>query len=707
MLTKALRQLDEGFARATPYVLRTLAWPVLIAVALGSAVFSYRHQGQLGLVATNKLPQPARVEALWHFAVAALLILAVYGVAAAVVRWRSGCWQTPRVLARVNRALAFVMAAPFAAILLTPNIESKSPKLALFYIAIAGACCVPSFMMLGRPDTLDEPEPSVLTRRMDRVWDVVALVLVALMFVAYGWFFTRIAVNNHQAFVTRTIDLGYYDNIFYQSIHGRPLDCTLMQQGNHVAAHFDPILVLLSPLYLLYPRAELLLGLQSFWLAAGVLPAYLLGRHVLSSRVAGVVMAAVYALHPALHGANMYEFHSLTLITPLVLFLLYFLETERKKSYWVTLILLLLVREDVPLLMCFVAVSIILSGRRGYARLGWMTILVSLAYFAMAKLLVLHSSDLFNEGSPSYGFAYYFRDMIPNKHGVRGMLISLVTNPTFVVSHVLSEEKVEFLLKMFLPLALLPLWARPRRFLLVYGLVFTLLASRKPVFTTHFQYAMLLLPFLVGLTPIAIRRLRDGRAPALLGVAPDQLATGLVGLVLVTSVLTSWKFGGIIENTSFRGGFSRVVRQLNDAQREKFRKVHELAAKMEPGAGVTTTNSLGPHVSNRPHVYLYRQARVKESHYVFVDERELKGKRKEWHQRRIRRGELELLDGFSTIKLYRYHPDKQQTGAKDDGKAEPAKPGDKRAPARPTPGKAGPNGEPGEIEDDRGDEESD
>ena len=39
--------------------------------------------------------------------------------------------------------------------------------------------------------------------------------------------------------------LGYYDNIFFQSIHGKPLGCSMIKSGYHGSAHFDPLLVLL------------------------------------------------------------------------------------------------------------------------------------------------------------------------------------------------------------------------------------------------------------------------------------------------------------------------------------------------------------------------------------------------------------------------------------------------------------------------------
>src|SRR6185369_6347467 len=151
------------------------------------------------------------------------------------------------------------------------------------------------------------------------VRSILAAAAVVLLWIGFGGLFSYISLVNHHALNTRTIDLGYYDNIFYQSSHGHPLACSFIKAGYHGSAHFDPLLVVLSPLYLLYPRAETILVLQAVWLGSGVVPVYLLARDKTESRVAGLVVAAMYAAYPALHGANMYEFHSLTLLSPLVL----------------------------------------------------------------------------------------------------------------------------------------------------------------------------------------------------------------------------------------------------------------------------------------------------------------------------------------------------------------------------------------------------
>jgi uncharacterized membrane protein len=685
MLKKALRHIDEGVSRLAVLALRSFVWPIVVSIAAGSGAWMIFHQDRLGLYHSNKLPEPERLSMLWWVGPAFVGVLLIHAIVGLVVRIRTGAFQSMRVTHRVNQATSFLIATPFVAALMTPHLESKRAILTMFYVIVAGLCFVPTLMLMAREPLLDEPLTDPGWR--ERIGRYLVPLVLVLMFAGYGLFFSNLAITHHHALGTRTIDLGYYDNIFYQSIHGRPLACSFLKAGHHGSAHFDPILVVLSPLYLLYPRAELLLVLQSFWLASGVFPAYLIGRDVLRSRYAGLVIAAVYALHPALHGANMYEFHSLTLIAPPVIWALYFLETGRTKAYWGTLALLLLIREDVPLLMCFVAAYAILSRRPGYTRLGWVTVIVCLAYFGFVKTVFMTSADILNAGPESYGFSYYYREMIPNKTGFRGMLVSLFTNPSFVLKHIFEEEKVEFLLQLFVPMALLPLFAKPGRFMLLYGSIFTLLATRKPVYQVGFQYAMLLLPVMVSLTPVGLRRLQEGRAPGLLRMTRSQLTTVFLGGLIVLSLLTSWRFGGLWKNEAFRGGFSRVVRELNDKRRERYEAVKEMVDKIEPGAGVTVTNKTGPHVSNRKHVYLYRQKKVKESHYVFIDLRDLKGRYRAWHDRRVKRGELELVQEHQTIKLYRFHPEYEHRDAApgdDEGEDDlPKKP--KPSKPKPTP----------------------
>ncbi|MGK3968897.1 DUF2079 domain-containing protein [Sorangium sp. So ce118] len=671
-LSSALAKLDGATERLARAALTLAPWPILYGMSIAVTAWVFTHPSRLAPLDTNKLTE---LERRWMAGGAVAAIVGVglaYFLVMLARRSLTRSWAFVNTVGRLNRALVPLLALPFAAALKLPNIEKDSPKTAIFFAAVAAAMVGAGVYAWGRsaiPDAareLDEapapgaPERGDAARAADDRSAALAragrwlapLALVAL-WAGYGLFFSRLAITNHHALHTRTPDLGYYDNIFYQSIHGRPLGCSWLRAGYHGSAHFDPILVLLSPLYLIYPRAEFLLVLQSVWLGAGVVPVYLLARDKLEHRGKAILLAAVWALYPALHGANMYEFHSLALISPLVVWLLYFYETGRDRLYWTTLAALLLCREDVSLLMCFIGLYAIFDRRAGRTRLGWVTIATSLVYFVIVKLFFMTSAGIIMSGKDAYSFAYYYEELMPNRSGLGGLLISLLTNPVFALKVMLEEPKILFLLQLFVPLCFLPFFARPGRWMLAYGLLFCLLASRDAVFSIHFQYSSILFPIAFALTPIALRGAADSAPAAYLGLDGRRLSRALLAAVLVASALVSWKFGGLVENASFRGGFSRVARKLTPDQQATYAWVRKQVEAIPPGAIVGATSKMGPHVSNRKEAYFYPGERAALVQYVLLDEGELKGKDLERHNAAVKRGELMEVDRLKKMALFK------------------------------------------------------
>ncbi len=418
------------------------------------------------------------------------------------------------VASDLNKRFFPLLALPLVAALALPNIEKDAPKQALFYAFVVSLLVARGAYAWARPANAPIEIAGDDAPVRPAAWHRYAAgAAVAALGIGYGLFFSRLSIINHHALNTRVIDLGYYDNIFYQSIHGHPLGCSFIKAGYHGSAHFDPLLILLSPFYLFYPHAEFLLVLQAFWLGAGVIPLYLGTYAKLGRRLPGVILCALYLLYPALQGANLYEFHSLTLITPVMMWMLYFLETKNLAAYWPTFAIALLTREDISLLSCFVGAYAILLDRGKLRRAGWMTIGISIAYFVFIKRAFMTSPDIFMSGKDSYSYAFNYEDLIPNKTGLGGMLVTLVTNPVFLLKTIVAEAKVQYFLTLFVPVAFLPFFDKPGRLMLLYGLLFTLLASRTAVFSPHFQYSNLILPFAFTRTADArSSRSRTGRA---------------------------------------------------------------------------------------------------------------------------------------------------------------------------------------------------
>ncbi|AUX47224.1 hypothetical protein SOCE26_087360 [Sorangium cellulosum] len=669
-LNQALAKLDGAIERLARAALTLAPWPVLFGMSLGVAGWVFTHPTRLAPFGTNKLPELERRWMAGGVGAAVVAVGLAYFLVMLARRVRTGSWAVLETAGRLNRALRPLLALPFVAALKLPNIEKESPKTALFYAALAAVAVGAGAYTWGKGPRLspaDDDAPGPRAGALARAGRWLAPLGVLGLWAGYAFFFARLAITNHHALHTRTPDLGYYDNIFYQSIHGRPLGCSFLKAGYHGSAHFDPILVLLSPLYLLYPRAEFLLVLQAVWLGTGVVPVYLLAREKLEHRGKALLLAAVWAIYPALHGANMYEFHSLALISPLVVWLLYFYEAGKDRHYWVTLGLLLLCREDVSLLMCFVGLYAILDRRAGKTRMGWTTIAVSLVYFVIVKLFFMTSAGIIMSGKDAYSYAYYYEELIPNRSGVGGLLISFLTNPVFTLKVALEEPKINFLLLIFLPLCFLPFVARPGRWMLVYGLAFCLLASRDAVFSIHFQYSSILFPIAFALTPLALKRVEDAAPAAFLGLDGRRLSRALLAATLAASVLVSWKFGGLIENASFRGGFARVARSLTPEQEATYTWVRQQVEVIPPGAVVAATSKMGPHISNRKEAYFYPGERAERAHYVLLDESELKGKNQERHSAAVKRGELEEISRLKKMALFkRVKPAQRAAAAEPD-----------------------------------------
>ena len=654
---KVLGGVDRLALRGVDFGQRVLLWPAVYAVAWAAALWPLLHPDHLRDWSENDLGGAERFAQL-NYLLGACAAMAVLLIGAFTLRRvREGRWRTFAWARGFNRFFAFSMAAPFLVALTVPSIETRRPLHTMFFVAVATVCVLPTAAVVWEAGPrLRRVVPSKAFSRLSAA--LPALVIFGLV-VAYGAWFSWLSINSHHALQTRIFDLAIYDNIFYQSSHGNFLGCTFSSTGTHISGHFDPILALLSPIYLLYPRAELILVLQAFWCAAGVVPAYLLGRDQLASKWAGVVFAIAWAVYPALHGANAYEFHSLTLLAMPMLWLMYLLTAGHLRSFFVLLPFVLLIREDVSLLLCGVAFTAVLTRDPRLARVGWVTFVISALYFVVTKAVIMASVDpgpvvAIQQIDPlggKHGFAWYYGDLIPKGGGFRDLVSALLTNPTFVVDLALKEPKLVYLLQLLLPLGFLPLLAKPWRFAMAFGLFYILLATKTAVYSIHFQYSVVLFPVLFALAPLGLRRLRNSELPKHLGLRRAQFVTVVLVGVLASSLLMSWKFGGISSNDAFRGGWRKPPRALSAKQVERYEELEGFLEQIPPDASVTVVGRLGPHVSNRAAAYKYRHR--KESEYLLFDARDLKGGSRGDFSKRFEKGELQVVDKRSTYELYR------------------------------------------------------
>ncbi len=623
-----------------------LAWAprlLLVGLAPGFYLWTTTHPGRAAFVYKNDLSVGAR-GALLGWMLGSLAVIILLGV----LRWQRGRQRDPelrlpRVLDEHGRDLIGLLALPFIAALVAPKIESAHPNLTLLYAALASL-----FAALGVHRLAARPGPgrerlAALAARSER-W--LPLTLVTAIFAGYAGALSHWSLVDHWNVWTQIFDLGIYDNILWHTVHGDFLGSSFIAYGDHTAAHFDPILALLAPIYAIWPRAETLLVVQSVWLAAGVFPLYLLARDRLRSRWVGVVLAGLYALHPALHGVNMFDFHSLALGIPLMIWVAY--EVARGPSWRLVpaLALFLAVREDMSLLACFIGLYAIAEG---HLRAGLGVIGAAIAYLAVVKFAIMPDHGLMMTGDKVYGYASFYAEMIPRAdEGAMGLVKNALSNPIYALQVLAKEDKLRFLVQLLLPLLFLPLLAGRARLLWLYGLVFIGLASRPNMYALNFQYSSVLFPMLFAATPMALADLHASPALRRVGLDPARLRAGLVAGMIVASALTSWKFGVLVENSAFMAGWQPLIRHPGPADELRYRRVQEMIARIPPEAAVSASSEIGAQLSNRAKIY--RWPEVRDAEYLLLGAWRFEAKEKAKLDE-LERGKFERLDEHEGILL--------------------------------------------------------
>ena len=652
LAARASTAIDD-YASRSAALLPLLLWPLAYGVALGAALFAWTHPGWSSVLEQNRVPKRESLGMLAWTAGGVAVVLAIYvGAIARTARPRGKA--ITEVLFVCRNRLRLTLALPIVAVLAQKGIETAGPATALALSALAALAVGATAYGWSSPAPPTAGAPAqgsaALARFLTPTKAGGAIVLAALIatFIAV---LSRMTIVNFHALRAHTIDLGLYDNLLWHTAHGDWLGCSFLKGGHHNSAHFDPILIAIAPIYALRPCADTLLVLQIVWVSSAMLPLYLLAQEKLGSPLYALGFAAMFAAHPAVHGAALYEFHSLTLVAPLLVWLVYFLERGWYRAYAWMLVPVLLCREDVALLLCFVALYAILRGGRERVRAGWITALVSVAYFVVVKRFFMDSPDLLNSGPGSYGFEYYYADLIPNGNGATGLAVSLLTNPGFILRNVLVMPKLEYAMALLLPLALLPLAARPARTTLIYGAIFCLLASKPAVYSIAFQYSSLVLPLAFAAAVLALEQVPRWRVVVAHRLDAVRVQRAFFAFALTASALVSWKLGALDPDHVFYAGFEPIARELDLAEQEQYAWVRAELAAIPPGASVAATQRLGPFVSNRRDAYDYSSS--KPSDYVFVDEGELSPVDAITRGQRVARGELEVVSRHQSLVLYR------------------------------------------------------
>ena len=390
---------------------------------------------------------------------------------------------------------------------------------------------------------------------------------------------------------------------------GFSFDTTLEfgESVSHLAAHISPIFLVYLPFYAVIPSPVTLMVLQTAAVCSAVIPLWMIARRKGLSPALSLLVCALLCTFPAVWCGAAGSFHEYALLLPLLLWLLWALETNRKILPWVFASLILCVRETCAIHLFAVGLYHLITNRKACetdvslqdrrAKGLWLMGL-SFIYFTVAMILLTYvgKGTLITRFENVTGI--YATDF--------GTLIrELIFNPAIALYEMLTEAKLHYLLCLLLPLGLLPLFSRKKA-----GLVFLLpllLLNLLSDFPYHYNSDY---PYSFGVAALGLYLTVE--ALATLSALPER--AHLVKRLATAAVCCTLIIGGlrVAEYTPF----------LNDAQsgKDEAKTITRVLKTVEDTASVSASGHLLASLAARDEIYTL--SRNVETDYVVLDLRE-------------------------------------------------------------------------------------
>jgi uncharacterized membrane protein len=375
-------------------------------------------------------------------------------------------------------------------------------------------------------------------------------------------------------------DLGNMVQAVWSTVEGRPLETTDGAEGEQIirlASHADPFLVLLSPVWVVWPSPLALALAQIAAVALGALPVYWLARRHTGSERTAAVLALAYLAYPWIVTSAGSPIHPVTFAVPLFLYCVWFLDSERLVPFALCAALAMSTGELMGVPVAGLGVWYSLS--RGRRRAGAAITALGVAWTVLAIYVIVPAA---REGDSSSFYGFY-DEVGGSPHGV---VEKLVTDPAAIAGALFSGPDIAYLLWLAVPLLGLFVLSPGLAAIGLPQLAANMLSDFPSMTDPRYHTVDGIVPFLVAATVFGVARISPGRRTL---AATAVLTTSM----LIAVVVGPWpRLVGVTP----LGARAPLPSERVDALREA-------VALIPASATVTASNSAGAHLSARRAIY--------------------------------------------------------------------------------------------------------
>ncbi|RJQ36903.1 alpha/beta fold hydrolase [Candidatus Microgenomates bacterium] len=417
---------------------------------------------------------------------------------------------------------------------------------------------------------------------------------LAIFVIAYILYFTSLSFLRFDNFFTGRFDLGNMDQTVWNTAKGRIFQLT-DPNGTEIisrlAFHADFILVLLAPLYFLWPDPKMLLLIQTVVLALGAVFIFLISNIVIKEKRLSLIFSFAYLINPSLNHANLYDFHPVALATTFLLGAFYFFINKKYLLFLFFAILAALTKEQVWVIISIFGFLLLvnylkdLSSKNNLFKIKSLIFGLILFFLPFVIFYYLVSQAIpAARGNQHFALTYYadFGDS-------PGTIIkNIIFSPQKTFSIITQDGKLGYLFSLFAPLGFLSLLSPILLIFLLPDLIINLLSNNSQLHTIYYQYTSTITPFIFITAIFGIKKIKT--------ITP-KIPNNFYGFfILAWAFYSAYSLGPLI------GAKAPNIDMIVNPPANK-NIIEKFLANIPAKYSIATTNNLGSHLSHRQKIF--------------------------------------------------------------------------------------------------------
>ncbi|MCU0549705.1 MAG: DUF2079 domain-containing protein [Leptolyngbya sp. Prado105] len=314
-----------------------------------------------------------------------------------------------------------------------------------------------------------------------------------------------ISINRYFTFYT-SYDQGLFNQVFWNNLHGRWFQSSLTSGNSiatiedgatptvafvHLGQHLVLDFLLWLPLYAIFPHPLTLSFLQVALMTVGGLVLYALARHSLSPQLSVWITASYYSAI-AVAGSTIANFYEHCQIPLFAFGTLLALEKKKWGWFWICVVLVLGVREEIGIILFGIGVYLLLSRR--HPRIGLALCILSFSYVAFVTNVV---QPRFSTDVSRLYLAARFRQFVNTDNPTTlQVLWGMITHPVELAESLLTpvDRRITYLASQWLSLAFVPALSGAAWTISGFPLISLFAQSGVTALAVNLRYAVAVVP---------------------------------------------------------------------------------------------------------------------------------------------------------------------------------------------------------------------